>query len=89
MRAIIIGMVRIVADNFYVTRIVHRIWIDWESRNHIPTTNSKMEGYHVRTTLKPTSTRMEKVNLERPKVLYNKKTNKSHMWLIFENKKII
>ena len=46
-----------------------------------------MESYRVRTTLKLINEEMEKVNLERPKVLYNKKTNKFVMWAHFENGK--
>ena len=46
-----------------------------------------MEGYRVRTTLMLTTEDGNKVNLERPKVLYNKKTNKFVMWVYFENGK--
>ena len=46
-----------------------------------------MEGYRVRTTLKLINEDGKKVNLERPKVLYNKKTNKFVMWAHFENGK--
>lgn len=76
-------------DNFYVSCYRSQNLTDWEFRNHILTTNSKMEGYRVRTTLKLINEDGKKVNLERPKVLYNKKTNKFVMWAHFENGKII
>lgn len=76
-------------DNFYVSCYRSQNLTDWEFRNHILTTNSKMEGYRVRTTLMLTTEDGNKVNLERPKVLYNKKTNKFVMWAHFENGKII
>ena len=74
-------------DNFYVSCYRSQNLTDWEFRNHILTTNSKMEGYRVRTTLMLTTEDGNKVNLERPKVLYNKKTNKFVMWAHFENGK--
>ena len=74
-------------DNFYVSCYRSQNLTDWEFRNHILTTNSKMEGYRVRTTLKLINEDGKKVNLERPKVLYNKKTNKFVMWAHFENGK--
>ena len=76
-------------DNFYVSCYRSQNLTDWEFRNHILTTNSKMEGYRVRTTLKLINEDGKKVNLERPKVLYNKKTNKFVMWAHFENGKKI
>lgn len=72
-------------DNFYVSCYRSQNLTDWEFRNHILTANSKMEGYRVRTTLMLTTEDGKKVNLERPKVLYNKKTNKFVMWVHFEN----
>lgn len=74
-------------NNFYVSCYRSQNLTDWEFRNHILTTNSKMEGYRVRTTLKLINEDGKKVNLERPKVLYNKKTNKFVMWAHFENGK--
>ena len=71
-------------DNFYVSCYRSQNLTDWEFRNHILTTNSKMEGYRVRTTLKLINEDGKKVNLERPKVLYNKKTNKFVLWAHFE-----
>ena len=46
-----------------------------------------MEPYRVRTKLQLVSETGGKVNLERPKVLYNKKTGKFVLWVHFENGK--
>ena len=46
-----------------------------------------MEEYRVRTKLRLQNEDGKKVNLERPKVLYNEKTKKFVMWMHFENGK--
>ena len=46
-----------------------------------------MEPYRVRTKLQLISETGGKVNLERPKVLYNKKMEKFVLWVHFENGK--
>ena len=58
---------------------------DWEFRNHILTMDSKMESYRVRTKLQLQNEGGGKVNLERPKVLYNEQTKKFVLWAHFEN----
>ena len=63
-------------ENYYVSCYRSKDLRNWEFRNHILTTESKMEPYRVRTKLQLISETGGKVNLERPKVLYNKKMEK-------------
>lgn len=72
-------------DRTYVSCYRSRNLADWEFRNHIITMDSKMEPYRVRTTLQLRNIDGGKVNLERPKVLYNEKTRKFVLWAHFEN----
>lgn len=58
---------------------------DWEFRNHILTMDSRTEPYRVRTKLHLKRDDGGKVNLERPKVLYNEQTGKFVLWAHFEN----
>lgn len=74
-------------DNYYVSCYRSKNLIDWEFRNHVLTTDSVMKPYRVRTTLMLFNDDGSKVNLERPKVLYNRKTNQFVMWVHFENGK--
>ena len=74
-------------ENFYVSCYRSRNLSDWEFRNHVLTTGSGMEEYRVRTKLRLQNEDGKKVNLERPKVLYNEKTKKFVMWMHFENGK--
>ena len=63
-------------DRNYVSCYRSTNLTDWEFRNHILTMDSPMRAYRVRTTLKLQRDDGGKVNLERPKVLYNEKTGK-------------
>ena len=63
-------------DRNYVSCYRSTNLTDWEFRNHILTMDSPMRTYRVRTTLKLQRDDGGKVNLERPKVLYNEKTGK-------------
>ncbi|MBE5840692.1 MAG: hypothetical protein E7304_04725 [Butyrivibrio sp.] len=74
-------------DNKYVSCYRSTNLTDWEFRNHVLTTDSKMEGYRVRTKTMLANEDGSKVNLERPKVLYNEKTGKFVLWVHFENGK--
>jgi hypothetical protein len=58
--------------------------MNWEFRNNIITVNSKTEKIRVRTDL-ALSYDGKKVNLERPKVLYNSLLKKYILWAHFEN----
>lgn len=72
-------------ENFYVSCYRSKDLANWEFCNHILTTESEMSGYRVRTKLQLVTDEGKKVNIERPKVLYNKKTKKFVMWAHFEN----
>lgn len=73
--------------NYYVSCYRSKNLMDWEFRNHILTTGSTMQEGRVRTTLQLYNEDGSKVNLERPKVLYNQKTGKFILWVHFENGK--
>lgn len=72
-------------DNCYVSCYRSRDMIHWEFRNHILTTESRMVPDRVKTQLVLKREDNKKVNLERPKVLYNKKTKKFVLWAHYEN----
>lgn len=72
-------------ENFYISCYRSRNLMDWEFRNHVITTDSKTQEYRVKTKIQLRSEDGNKVNLERPKVLYNEKTKKFVMWVHFEN----
>ena len=74
-------------DRYYVSCYRSKNLTDWEFRNHVLTMDSQMETCRVRTKLQLINEDGKKVNLERPKVLYNKQTKKFVMWVHFENGK--
>lgn len=57
----------------------------WEYRGDALTTGSKTQSYRVRTDTSLVNARGGKINIERPKVLYNGKTGKYVMWMHVEN----
>lgn len=72
-------------EDYYVSCYRSENLTDWEFRRHVLTVRSRMEAYRVRTKMELTTPEGGKVNLERPKVLYNEKTGKFVMWIHFEN----
>lgn len=72
-------------ERYYVSCYRSRNLRDWEFRRHILTMDSRMEAYRVRTKLQLQNEDGGKVNLERPKVLFNEKTGKFVLWAHFEN----
>lgn len=74
-------------EDWYVSCYQSTNLVDWEFRNHIITTMSETSEYRVRTVIQLRNADGRKVNLERPKVLYNEKTNKFVLWVHFENGK--
>lgn len=72
-------------DNNYVSCYRSKDLMNWEFRNNILTTKSKAEAIRVRTKLNLLSKTGKKVNLERPKVIYNVKTKKYVLWVHYEN----
>lgn len=74
-------------EDYYVSCYRSKNLVDWEFRNHVLTVRSEMREYRVRTKLQLRNAEGRKVNLERPKVLFNKKYNQFVMWIHFENGK--
>lgn len=74
-------------ENYYVSCYRSENLTDWEFRNHVLTTTSETAEYRVRTKILLKNEDGSKVNLERPKVLYNDRTRQFVMWLHFENGK--
>lgn len=74
-------------NNWYVSCYRSENLVDWKLQNHIITTASDMQSYRVRTKLQLINEDGSKVNLERPKVIYNEQTKKFVLWMHFENGK--
>lgn len=72
-------------ENYYVSCYRSKDLVNWEFRNHVLTTESQTEEYRVRTVRRLKNTDGSKVNIERPKVLYNAETKKFVLWAHFEN----
>lgn len=72
-------------ENYYISCYRSKNLTDWEFRNHVLTTQSRTQEYRVRTKIQLISEDGRKINLERPKVLYNEKIKKFVMWVHFEN----
>lgn len=72
-------------ENDYISCYRSKNLSDWEFRNHILTTESQTERYRVRTESQLQNKNGGKVNLERPKILYNEMTKKFVLWVHFEN----
>ncbi len=72
-------------EDFYVSCYRSANLMDWEFRNHVLTARSQTAPCRVRTKIQLRSETGGKVNLERPKVLYNEATQKFVLWVHFEN----
>ena len=59
--------------------------VNWKFLNHVLTVHSPVAESRVRADLHLQSESGGKVNIERPKVLYNKATKKFVMWMHYEN----
>ncbi len=71
--------------NRYVSVYVSKDLINWEFRRNVLTTTTKCTEHRVKTNLSLALDDGRKINIERPKVVYNKKTNKFVMWMHVEN----
>ncbi|MCR5753789.1 MAG: family 43 glycosylhydrolase, partial [Acetatifactor sp.] len=74
-------------DNYYVSCYRSKDLTNWEFCNHVLTTESPTAEYRVKTKIRLLNEDGSKVNLERPKVLYNEKIKKFVMWMHYENGK--
>ena len=75
-------------EDFYVSVYRSRDLASWEFRRHCLTVQSRTEGIRVHTDIKLSYEKdgqTKKVNIERPKVLYNRLTGKFVMWAHYEN----
>lgn len=72
-------------ENYYVSCYRSCNLADWEFRNHVLTDRSATAPFRMRTKIQLRNAAGGKVNLERPKVLYNEQTKKFVMWMHFEN----
>lgn len=72
-------------DNIYVSCYRSKDMVNWEFCNHIITTQTPVGGIRIRTDLSLVNQKGGKVNLERPKVIYNKITKKYVLWIHYEN----
>ena len=72
---------------WYVSCYASKDLVSWEFRNHVLRTDSPVREGRVRADLSLTGRDGSKVNIERPKVLYNEKTGKFVMWMHYENGK--
>jgi len=72
-------------ENYYISCYRSKDLFNWEFRNHIITTESKASKIRIRTSILLKREDGKKVNLERPKVLFNEKTKKFVLWVHFEN----
>lgn len=72
-------------DDIYVSCYRSRDLFHWEFRNHILTTSTPVAPIRVRTNTNLMNDRSGKVNLERPKVLFNQETKKFVLWVHYEN----
>jgi hypothetical protein len=72
-------------DQYYVSCYRSQDLFTWEFRKHILTTASQTSKIRIRTKIQLTREDGGKVNLERPKVLFNEKTKQFVLWIHFEN----
>lgn len=71
-------------DNIYVSCYSSNDLMNWRFENNILTTNSKTEDIGISKDLSLVNS-SKKVNIERPKIVFNEKTQKYIMWAHYEN----
>ncbi|GAF38703.1 coagulation factor 5 8 type domain protein [Agrilactobacillus composti DSM 18527 = JCM 14202] len=71
--------------DYYVSCYRSQDLMHWEFRNHILTTTSPFKAERFQATAGLVNSDGTKVNIERPKVLYNPKTERFVLWAHFEN----
>lgn len=72
-------------EQIYVSCYRSKDLFNWELRSHILTTSTPSAPIRIRTNLKLINDKGTKVNLERPKVLFNPVTKKFVLWAHYEN----
>lgn len=71
--------------NRYVSVYASKDLMNWELKKDVLTTSTKCSPHRVKTDLSLVTSDGNKINIERPKVVYNKKTKKFVMWMHVEN----
>ncbi len=71
--------------NRYVSVYASKDLMNWEFKKDVLTTSTKCNPHRVKTDLSLVTSDGNKINIERPKVVYNKKTKKFVMWMHVEN----
>ncbi len=72
-------------EDIYVSVYSSKDLVNWKFENNVLTTHSKIAPHRVRTNLSLINERGNKINIERPKVIYNKQIKKFVMWMHVEN----
>lgn len=72
-------------SSYYISCYRSKDLFTWEFRNHIITTDSQTSEIRIRTKIQLAQEDGGKVNLERPKVLFNERTSQFVLWVHFEN----
>lgn len=74
-------------EDRYVSCYRSKDLVHWEFRGSVLTVNTQAEYGRIRADLRLSNEDGSKVNLERPKVLYNDKTHRFVLWAHYENGK--
>ncbi len=72
-------------DQLYVSCYSSKDLVNWKFENHVLTCDSPTEATRVRADLKLRNENGGKVNIERPKVVYDPVNGKFVMWMHYEN----
>jgi beta-xylosidase len=72
-------------DNNYVSVYSSSDLMNWRFENNVLTVSSQTASHRIRTNTMLTNEQGGKINIERPKVIYNKKSSKFIMWMHVEN----
>lgn len=72
-------------EDIYVSCYRSTDLVNWTFLNHVLTMRSPVKESRVRADLSLVNANGGRVNIERPKVLYNEKTKKFVMWMHYEN----
>lgn len=72
-------------EDLYVSCYSSTDLVNWKLENHVLTKHSPVQEIRVRTDLSLRSETGGKVNIERPKVVYDEKNKRFVMWMHYEN----
>ena len=69
----------------YVSCYSSKDLVNWKFENNVLTMDSPKESTRVRADLRLSTDEGKRINIERPKVVFNRKTKKFVMWMHYEN----